>query len=132
MIYDHFQATGAYDASQGQSDMFNMCLQNDDVQDFDTRWDQILSGTSERPQENVMEGLYKMKLQGSEQLQTVFALCNQELNRDKVTPSYQRLRTMIGQHIDQMLMTRNFKAWNERFDMGALVKSHQGRIVSNE
>ena len=56
MICDHFQATGAYDAAQGLSDLFNICFQNDDVQDFDTRWDQILLGTSELPHENVLEG----------------------------------------------------------------------------
>ena len=47
MIYEHFPATGAYDAAQGFLDLFNICLKNDDVQDFDTRWDQILLGTSE-------------------------------------------------------------------------------------
>ena len=39
MIYEHFPATGAYEAVQGQSDLFNIRLQNDDVQDVDTRWD---------------------------------------------------------------------------------------------
>ena len=42
MICDRFQATGAYDAAQGLSYLFNICLQNDDVQDFDTRRDHIL------------------------------------------------------------------------------------------
>ena len=41
MIYGHFQSTAACDAAQGLSDLFNTCLQNDDVQDFDTRCDQI-------------------------------------------------------------------------------------------
>ena len=63
-------------------------LQSGDVQDFDTRLDQILFGTSELPHEK--EGLHKMKLQGSDQLQTVSALYNQELNREKVAPSYQK------------------------------------------
>ena len=39
MIHDHFQSTGAFDTAQGLSDLFNVCSQNDDVQDFDTRWD---------------------------------------------------------------------------------------------
>ena len=42
MIYEHFRATGARDAAQGLSDLFNVRLQSDDVQDFDTRWDQAL------------------------------------------------------------------------------------------
>ena len=37
-IYGHFQSTAAHDAAQGLSDCSNICLQNDDVQDFDTRW----------------------------------------------------------------------------------------------
>ena len=79
-----------------------------------------------------IEGLNKNKLQGSAQLQTVFALSNQELNRDKVKPSYQRLRTMVTQRIDQTTRTGNFKARNERIETGVLVKSHKGRNVSAE
>ena len=41
MVHGHFQSTGAYDAAQGLSDVFNFCLQNDAVRDFDTRWNQI-------------------------------------------------------------------------------------------
>ena len=81
MLCDHFRATGAYDAAHGLSDLFNIGLQNDDVHDFDARRDQILSGTSELLHEYVLEGLYTMKLQGSDQLQTVLALYHQELSR---------------------------------------------------
>ena len=42
MISEHFRATRACEAVQGLSDLFNIRLQNDDVQDFDTRWDQAL------------------------------------------------------------------------------------------
>ena len=108
MIYGHFQSTGAYDAAQGLSDFFNICFQDKDVPDFDTRWDQILLGTSVMPSEKALEGLGKNKLQGSEQLQTVFAMHKQELSRDHVTPSYQRLRNMVRQHIDQPIKTRKF------------------------
>ena len=31
MIYEHFRATGAYEAVRGLSDLFNIRLQNDDV-----------------------------------------------------------------------------------------------------
>ena len=59
--------------------------------------------------EKVLEGLFKMKLQGSEQLQTVFAMYNQELSRDCVAPSCEKLRRMERQHIDQTIRTRNIK-----------------------
>ena len=66
MICEHFRG-----AVQGLLDLFNIRLQNDDVQDFDTRWDQALFTASELPTESVLEGLCKSKLQDSVQLQTV-------------------------------------------------------------
>ena len=132
MIFDPLQATGASDVAQGRSDLFNICLHSDDVQDFHTRWDQLLLATSEIPQENVLEGLYKMKLRGSVQVQTALAMHDQEIDGDRVMPSYQRLRTVIGQHVDQMIRTRNFKVQNERIETGVVVKSHKGRKGSVE
>ena len=42
MIYEYFRATGAHEAVQGLEDSFTVSLQNDDVQDFDVRWDHAL------------------------------------------------------------------------------------------
>ena len=35
MIYEDFRVTGAHEPVQGLSDLFNLRLQDDDVQDFD-------------------------------------------------------------------------------------------------
>ena len=78
IIFEYFRATGAYEAIQGLSDLFNFRLQNDDVQHFDTRWDKALLAASEMPTDMDLEGLYRSKLQDSVQLQTVLALCEQE------------------------------------------------------
>ena len=56
-----------------------------------------------------MWGLYKSKLQNSAQLQTVLALCDQELARNNGQPNYSRLKTAVKLHIDQMMRTRNFR-----------------------
>ena len=42
MIHEHFRTTAAYEAVQGLSVLFNILLQNDDVQDSDVRLDQAL------------------------------------------------------------------------------------------
>ena len=57
MIYEHFRATGVYEAVQGLSDLFNIHMQNDDVQDFDVRWDQALLSASEILTEMILERL---------------------------------------------------------------------------
>ena len=59
MIYEHFRATGACEAVQGLSDSFSTRLQNDDVQDFDVRWDQALVSASDMPSGVILEGLCK-------------------------------------------------------------------------
>ena len=44
MSYEYFRATGVYETAQGPADFVSMILQNDDVQDFDVKWDQALFG----------------------------------------------------------------------------------------
>ena len=42
MIYDYFPVTDAQDTVLDYADLFSATLRHDDVQDFDTRWDEIL------------------------------------------------------------------------------------------
>ena len=42
MIYDYFRVTGAHDTVLACADFFSITLRNDNVQEFDTRWDEIL------------------------------------------------------------------------------------------
>ena len=127
MIFEHFRATGVYEAAQGLSDLFNICLQNDDVQDFDVRWDQALQSASETPTEMILEGLYKSTLQDFVQLQTVLALYDQETIRNKRQPSYSRLKTAGRLHIDHSMRARNCRARNEIVERGATSKSEEGK-----
>ena len=74
----------AYEAVQGLSDLSTKSLQNDDVQEFDVRWDQALLSASDVPSDVILEGLYKSELQDSVQLQTVLAFYDQETVRNKL------------------------------------------------
>ena len=100
MICEHFRATGAYDAAQGLSDLFNARLQNDDVQDFDPKWDQALLSASEVPTDMVLEGEKR---------------------------NYSRWKIAVRRNIDQQMRTRNFRAWNEIVERGAVTKRLKGR-----
>ena len=59
MIGKHFCATGAHEAVQGLSDLFNIRSQNDNVQDCDVRCDQALLSASDMPSDVTLEGLYQ-------------------------------------------------------------------------
>ena len=125
MIYEHFRATGAYEAVQGHSNLFSKSLQNDDVQDFDVRWDQALLSASEMPSNVILEGLYKSKLQDTVPLQTVLALYGQEIVRNNGQTSYLRLKTAVKLHVDQMIRTRNFRVRNDVVEKGSVTKSQE-------
>ena len=122
IIYEHFRATGAFEAVQGLTDLSNVSLHNDDVQDFEVQWDQALFSASDMLSDVILEGLHKSKLQNSVQLQTILALYDQETVRNNGQTSYSRLKTSVRLHIGQMMRTRNFRIRSE-VDRGAVTKS---------
>ena len=74
-----FRLTGSYDEIQGLSGLFSSEMENDDIQNFEKRWEQALLLTSDPPSDKVLEGLYVSKLQDSSQVQTIMAPYNQEI-----------------------------------------------------
>ena len=75
----------------------------------------------------ILEGLYKSKLQDSVQLQTVLALYDQETVRNNGHTSYLPLKTSVKLHIDPMMRTRNFRVRSEVVERGAVTKSQKGK-----
>ena len=55
MIHDYFRVIGAHDTDHACADLFSITLRNDDVQDFDTRWDEILLSVTKIPSDDVLE-----------------------------------------------------------------------------
>ena len=58
MIYDYFLITGAHDTVLDYADLILITLRNNDVQGFETRWDEFL--LSKIPPDDVLESLYKV------------------------------------------------------------------------
>ena len=100
---------------------------NDDVQDFNVRWDQALISANETPTEIILEGLYTSKLQDSAQFQTVLALYDQETIPNNGQQSCTRWKTSVKLHIDQTMRTRSFRVRNEVVERGAETRSQKGK-----
>ena len=49
LIYDQFRVTGTHDSVENYTDLFTIVLRNDDVQEFDSKWDGILIVYDENP-----------------------------------------------------------------------------------
>ena len=74
LIYEFFRVTGANDSVENYADLFTISLRNDDVQEFDSKWDEILLSITQIPSNDILEGLYKLRIRESEKLKTVLEL----------------------------------------------------------
>ena len=75
------------------------------------------------PSDNILEGLYKLRIRESEKLKTVLELCDLEIHQKKAGPDHHRLKTMVKRSIEQDLRNRNFGARNENYERNAVVKN---------
>ena len=95
MIYEYFGATGANDSVENYSDLFTVAFQNDDIQEFDSKWDGISLSMTKIPPDDILEGLYKLRIRESEKLKTVLELYDLVIHQKKAGPDYHRLKTMV-------------------------------------
>ena len=112
LIYEYFRVTGANDSVENYADLFTVSLRNDDIQEFDSKWGGILLSVTGVPPDDILEGLYKLRIRESEKLKTVLELYNLEIHQKKLGPDYHRLKTMVKRSIEQDTRNKNFGARN--------------------
>ena len=100
LIYEYFGVTGANDSVESYADLFTIGLRNDDIQEFDSKWDGIcLSVTKKIPPDGILEGLYKLRrIRESEKLKTVFGIVRpgDSLEENQTRMSCERLLVCDG------------------------------------
>ena len=55
MIHDYFRVIGAHDTVLDYADLFSVTHRDDNVHEFDTRWDEVLLSMSKIPSDDIME-----------------------------------------------------------------------------
>ena len=75
------------------------------------------------PPDDILAGLYKLRIRESEKLKTVLELYNMEIHQKKDGPDYHRLKTMVKRSIEQNLRMLNFEARNGNYETSAVVKN---------
>ena len=75
------------------------------------------------PPDDILEGLYKLRIRESEKLKTVLELYDLEIHQKKIGPDYHRSKTMVEKSIDEDLRNRNFGARNGNYERNAVVKN---------
>ena len=59
LIFEWFWVTGANDSVENYADLFAVGLRDDDIQEFDSKWNGILLSMTKIPHDDILEGLYK-------------------------------------------------------------------------
>ena len=123
MIYEQFRVTGTHDSVENYTDLFTVVLRNDDIQEFDSKWDGILLSMTKIPHDDILEGLYKLRIRESEKLKTVLELYDLETHQKKLGPDYHRLKTMVKRSIEQEIRNKNFGKRIGNLEKNAVVKN---------
>ena len=124
--------TGANDSVENYADLFTIALRNDDIQEFDSKWDGILLSMTKIPSDDILEGLYKSRIRESAQFKTVLELYDMEIHQRISVPNYQKLKTMVKRSVDQKLRLRNSDARHGRIETGAVIKNGKGKVALKE
>ena len=85
-ICEYFRVIGANDSVENYADLFTVVLRNDDIQEFDSKWDEILLSMTQIPSDDILESLFKLRIRESEKLKTVLELYNMEIHQKKAGP----------------------------------------------
>ena len=123
LIYEQFRVTGTHDSVVNYTDLFTISLRNDNIQEFDSKWDGILLSMTKIPHDDILEGLYKLRIRESEKLKTVLELYDLETHQKKLGPDYHRLKAMVKRSIEQEIRNQNFGDRSGNFEKNAVVKN---------
>ena len=63
--------TGAHDTVLDYADLFSVTLRDDNIQEFETRWDEVPLSMSKILSDDFLESLYKLRIRESDQLKPV-------------------------------------------------------------
>ena len=78
--------------SNQESSLFSINLRNDDVQEFDKRWGEILLSMIKIQLDDILESLYKVRIRESDQLKTVLDLYDLKFIRRYRSPIIKSLK----------------------------------------
>ena len=75
------------------------------------------------PPDDILEGLYKLRIRVSEKLKTVLELYDLEIHQMKLGPDCHILKTMVKRSVEQDIRNKNFGARQGNYEKNAVVKN---------
>ena len=71
------------------------------------------------PHDDILEGLYKLRIRESEKLRTVLELYDLETHQKKLGPDHHRLKSVVKRSVVQEIRNKNFGARSGNFEKNA-------------
>ena len=102
---------GANDSVENDADLFTIALRKDDIQEFDSKWDGILSSMTKIPPDDTLQVLYTLGIRESEKLKSVLELYNLESHQKKAGLECHRLKTMVARGMRSPRHAINRRRW---------------------
>ena len=81
------------------------------------------------PPDDILEGLYKLRIRESDKLKTVLELYDLEIHQKKLGTDYHRLKTMVKRSIEQNLRIKNFGSRIGNYERNAVVTKQRGQTT---
>ena len=115
MMYDNLKITGTGEAPLNFYDQPRVHLKNDNLQGFDTNWDDVLLSMTKFPMKMyILDNVYKKQLRFSEELKPLLAVASGRIqSRIKEAAGYSRLIYMVRRHVEQKIRDQHVNARNE-------------------
>ena len=104
------------------SEKFHMAMT---FKDWIPDGDEVFVSIRKGPSDDMLERLYKAHIRESDQLNTVLASKEREIEQHESQPSHQKLKTMVKKCVDQKIRARNVEARNKRTE-NAINGKHEG------
>ena len=98
-------------------------LVNDNLQDFQNKWESTLQGLRERPNDRILEWLYRKQVGECQHFKMILQLYDQDVHFNGHEASYQRLFSMVNLHLEKRRKEKNRRDMQHRHD--ALEQEHR-------
>ena len=118
LIYEYFPVTGAHDSVENYADLFTFALRNDDIQEFDSKWDGILLSMTKIQHDDILKGLYKLRIRSLWNSRQYWNCTIWRFIRTSLDLIITDWKTMVKRSIEQDIRNKNFwgqkrKLWEE-------------------
>ena len=88
------------------ADLFSVTLRDDNIQEFDTRWDEVSLSMSRIPSDDILDSLYKLRIRQSDQLKNRIGIVRHGDSSEDISSQLSK----VEKHGEQKLRLRNFDA----------------------